>query len=237
MSRTTVIAPGISYSWNENGAAPSADSFLLADFASSGIRGRVCDLCGGAGLISVLLCAKKKGDSFVCADIDLSAVEMCRKNAVSAGFENMISAEPCDVKNIREYFAPESFDAVVCNPPYHEIGGKLSRERACARSETDCSLEQVCSFASFILKNGGRFFVCMKASRLADLIDCMRKAKTEPKRLRFVSHSEGHAPFLVLCEGTKGAAPSLEILPELKLYGKDGKPTAESDRIYYGIGE
>ena len=237
MSRTTIVAPGISYSWAENGAAPSADSFLLADFAASRIRGRVCDLCSGAGLLSVLLCAGQKGDSYVCADIDPSACLMCKENAASAGFENKISAELCDIKNIRKILAPESFDAVVCNPPYHEIGGKLSRERACARSETECSLEIVCASAAFVLKNGGRFFVCMKASRLADLIVCMRNAKTEPKRLRFVSHSEGHAPYLVLCEGIKGAAPSLEILPELKLYGQDGRPSAESDRIYYRIGE
>ena len=77
----------------------------------------------------------------------------------------------------------------------------------------------------------------MKASRLAELTVCMRRFKTEPKRIRFVSHSEEHGPFLVLCEGIKGAAPSLTVLPELRLYDKDGKPSAESNRIYYGIGE
>ena len=237
MSRTTIIAPGISYCWTENGVPPSADSFLLADFASPRIKGRVCDLCGGAGLISVLLCAKNKKGSYVCADIDPSAVEMCRVNSASAGFEDMITAEICDLTRIREYFAPGSFDSVVCNPPYHEIGGQLSPSRASARSETDCSLEQVCVSGGELLKNGGRFFVCMKASRIADLLVAMRNAKIEPKRLRFVSHSEGHEPFLALCEGVKGAAPSVCMCPELRLYGADGKPTAESDRIYYGIGE
>lgn len=237
MSRATIIAPGISYRWTENGAAPSADSFLLADFAASRVKGKVCDLCGGAGLLSVLLCVKEKGESYVCADIDSSAVEMCRDNAVSAGFGDKITACVCDLKNINEYLSPESFDSVVCNPPYHEIGGRLSQVRACARSETECSLEQVCFSAASVLKNGRRFFVCMKASRLADLICCMRNAKIEPKRLRFVSHSVGRAPFLVLCEGIKGASPSIELCAPLVLYEEDGKPTAESNRIYYGIGE
>ena len=237
MNNSTVIARGIEYRWPESGASPSADSFLLADFASERVRGKVCDLCGGAGLISLLLCSKNRGESIVCGDIDPRAVEFCNSNAASAGFEDRIAPRLCDVNDIRNYFSPGSFDTVVCNPPYHERGGKPSLLRCGARSEAECSLERVCLAAGDILKNGGRFFICMKASRLAELMVAMRAAKTEPKRLRFVSHGEGHEPFLVLCEGIKGAAPSVVMLPELRLYGADGRPTAESDRIYYGIGE
>lgn len=233
--KITVIAPGVAYRWNENIAPPSADSFLLADFARERVRGRVCDLCGGGGLISLLLLSKGFSGEIVCADADVTALELARKNSLEEGlcFETVRT----DVNLWRESLSPESFDSVVCNPPYHEQGGKISAKRSMARSEAGCSLEAVCLAAGGILKNGGRLFVCMKASRTAELIVAMKKSGTEPKRLRFVAHAEGHEPYLVLCEGIKGASPSVSVAPELHMYCPDGRPSEESKRIYYGIGD
>ncbi|MBR4940556.1 MAG: methyltransferase [Clostridia bacterium] len=237
MPRSILIAPNVTYTWPQNGAPPSADSFLLADFAAERIGGRVCDLCGGAGLISMLLCVRGRGKTFVCADVDAEAAELCRQNAKAAAFEEKLFAKECDVNSWRSSFSCGEFDAVVCNPPYHEAGGKESPLRANARSESGCSLEAVCTAAGGMLKNGGRLFICMKASRLAELMIYMRNSQTEPKRLRFAAHAEGHEPYLVLCEGIKGAAPGLKIMPQLTMFNGDGTPSAESDRIYYGIGE
>lgn len=210
---------------------------MLADFAQSRVRGAVCDLCGGGGLISLLLLVRGSRSDFVCADADGNALELCRENVLRAGFEGRAEPVLCDVNRWRDSVSPESFDSVVCNPPYHESGGRLSPVRSMARSELGCSLEAVCLAAGGMLKNGGRLFVCMKASRTAELIFAMKNSGTEPKRLRFVAHAEGHGPWLVLCEGIKGAAPSLSVMPELRLFGADGRPTEESDRIYYGTGE
>lgn len=235
MSRETVIAPGISYRWPENGAAPSSDSFLLADFALARINGRVCDLCSGAGLAAMLLAGKKTETEFVCADADGSAIKCCLENASRAGWEGRIKAVVCDAARWRESFSPESFRSVICNPPYFPAGsGKTSEARGTARSESSCGLPEICAAAGGLLQPGGRFFICMRASRLAGLMCAMRLAGTEPKRLRFAAHSEGKAPFLVLCEGIKGASPSLDVMPELRLFDRNGRPTEESDRIYYG---
>ncbi len=228
-----MIAPGISYTWGQSCAPPSADSFLLADFALPRTRGKVCDLCCGAGLISLLLCARGANAKFTCGDVDLAALDFCRHNADAAGFADRINPLCCDVNRWRGSLSPESFDTVVCNPPYHEAGGKLSENLSGARSEIGCSIEAVCDAAGGILKNGGRFFVCMKSSRLFGLADAMRRAKIEPKKLRFVSHGVGYGPYLVLCEGIKSAAPGIEFLPELKMTDKDGHPTEEAHRIYY----
>ena len=238
MAGPTAVAPGTDYRWPDGGTPPSADTYLLAHFAAARLRGRTLDLCSGAGLAALLLARRVPAADFVCADLSEEAVRLCTENAARAGLGGRIASVRCDLRRIEETFAPESFSSAVCNPPYHAAGtGALSAAAASARAETSCTLGQVCAAAARMLQNGGRFFVCMKAVRTAELLWELRAAGLEPKRLRLAAHTAERAPFLALCEGKKGAAPGIEVLPQLALFSRDGRPTAESDEIYFESGE
>ena len=66
--------------------------------------------------------------------------------------------------------------------------------------------------ASRLLKNGGRFCICHRPERLADLLSGLRACSLEPKRLRLLLAAPGDAvPWLVLCEAKKGAGPGLQM--------------------------
>jgi tRNA1(Val) A37 N6-methylase TrmN6 len=141
-----------------------------------------------------------------------------------------------DLRQIRDLLPGGSFDLVVCNPPYYPPqSGRMAEDNAIrtARSEVNCTLEDICQAAAYLLRWGGSFCIVHKPERLTDVLDAMRRHGCEPKRLRLVcTHSE-HAPSLLLVEGRRGGKPGLSIEPPLILQTSNGKPTPEVDTIYF----
>ena len=141
-----------------------------------------------------------------------------------------------DLREIRGLLPAGQLDLVVCNPPYYPPGsGRLPSAPALreARSESACTLAEVCRAASYLLRWGGAFCLCHKPERLTDLLCALREAGLEPKRLREVCRRPGTAPQLLLAEGRRGGRPGLTVEAPLLLEAPDGTPSAELDAIYF----
>ncbi|MBR4867040.1 MAG: methyltransferase [Clostridia bacterium] len=190
------------------------DSILLSDFAARKLRSgmRIMDLCTGCGIVALLLAARRQINASG-IEIDPIAAAVARNN----GEHNHI---PLDIINgdLRTTPIPAgAFDLITCNPPYFpsNIPQSPTPSRRAARSEETCSFDDVCRVASHSLKFGGLFFAVWRPERLCDAFYAMRTHNIEPKCIRFVAHTEDRAPFAVLLEGKKGAAPGLIPMPTL----------------------
>ena len=104
-------------------------------------------------------------------------------------------------------------------------------DRAGARGETRCSLEEVCRAAAWLCRTGGGVFFVHKPERLSELLCGMTACGIEPKRLRPVCKRLDSAPSLVLVEGRRGGRPGLRIEPALPMQKPDGSPSVELRRI------
>ena len=82
------------------------------------------------------------------------------------------------------------------------------------------------------MRFGGRFCLCHKPERLADILCTLREQKIEAKRIRFVAQKEGMAPWLVLVEGKRGAKPGLRVEKTLVLQTADGADSAEMAAVF-----
>ena len=102
-----------------------------------------------------------------------------------------------------------------------------------ARHEQPGTLDEVVAAASRLLRFGGRFCLCHRPERLADLCCALRARGLEPKRLRLVCRRAGDAPSLLLLETRRGGRPGLDIAAPLCLEDGAGRPTAELDAIYF----
>ena len=110
-----------------------------------------------------------------------------------------------------------TFSLVLCNPPYKKKDSgeqNLERHVAICRHEIEITLAEIVKTASRLLKVGGRFCICQRIERLTDLLCCMRENKIEPCNMVFVRTQKGD-PYLVMCEGVKGATPQLKIKKEI----------------------
>lgn len=191
--------------WEEGVFPLGGDALALGTFSTVKPGWRVCDLGTGSGALLLLLARRKSGLSLTGVEIDPLSAQTARENLEA----NRLPGEIVTGDLRTAPLSPGSFDLVISNPPYFPVGSGKSGGRA--RSEECCSLEELCAAAGRLTKNGGRFSLCHRPERLADVICALRAHGLEPKRLRLVSHSPDHPPSLLLLEAVKQGRPGLRI--------------------------
>lgn len=215
------------------------DCVLLADFVNAAGAARGVELGCASGAAMLLLLSRAPALHMTGVEIVPEAAELARENLCLNGLEARGSVVTGDIRDHRALLPAGGFDLLVCNPPYFPAGsGALPREadRAAARAELLCTLEQICAAAAWALRTGGRAFFVHRPERLAELFVCMTAADLAPKRLRLVCRDAGAAPSLVLVEGRRSGKPGLVIEPALCLQNPDGTESAEYRRVYHRDG-
>jgi tRNA1Val (adenine37-N6)-methyltransferase len=210
-----------------------ADAILLADFAEPRSAKRLCDLCAGCGIVSLLWSADGVSRRIDAIEIQSEAVRLIKSAALKNSLAGITAIE-ADLRTLDASFSG-AFDLVACNPPYKKSGtGAMSIDRAdrAARHETLCTLEDVVSAGFRLLRGGGRLCLCHRPERLADLITLMCAYKVEPKRLRFVQQRADTKPWLVLVEGKKCSKPGILAEPAFIVEDKNGGYSREMSEIY-----
>ena len=138
-------------------------------------------------------------------------------------------------RNLKNMYLPNSFDAVVTNPPYKKINTGLKNEdekKIISRHEVKANLEDFIEVTKYLLKDKGEFYMVHRPDRLVDIMCLMRKYKIEPKQIKFVCPNVDKAPNLVLIKGVKNGGVFLKMEKNLYVYNKDGSYTDEILEIY-----
>ena len=207
------------------------DAFLLTGFCRYREKDLVCDLGTGCGIIPLLMQRHRPPKKIWAVDIQPDAIEQLRLGIEKSGGRNI---EPicADLRELPMLPAGQ-FDLVTCNPPYKAANSGIQSadaQRQTARHETVGDIRDICAAASRLLQYHGRFCLCCRPERLADVICAMRENRIEPKRLRIVSKTPESAPWLFLLEGRKAAKPFMQIEPALFVRA-GGDMTAEAAQI------
>lgn len=211
------------------------DAVLLSAFAHAKKNETVLDMCTGSGVIPILMEAKTKASHFYGVEIQEQAAERACRSVLLNGLEEKITIFNGDIKNLSEFFRPDSISVITCNPPYMDSSCGLknqSPEMAAARHEIFCTLEDVISSAEKYLKPCGRFYMIHRPQRITDILCLMRKYRIEPKKLRFVHPYAHKAPTMLLVEGLKRGNPGLKVLEPLIVYNPDRTYTEEILKLY-----
>ena len=211
------------------------DAFLLSDFAHIRRKDVACDFCTGCGIVALLWYRDDNHPKkSYCIDIQEKAIDQLNETIEQNNLQDNVVPFLGDLKNIKTLLGNEFIDVVTCNPPYKKVdSGILSdlTSEQIARHEVLCTIRDVCKNANDILKFGGKLCICQRPERLADVLEAMRQAGIEPKRLRFVHKNADNAPWLFLVEGKKGAMPYLQIEKPLIMQDEHGH-SEEILRIY-----
>ena len=212
----------------------SLDAVLLAHFPRLKPSQSVLELGTGTGVIPLMIADEV---AHVNA-IELSPImaELAARNVALNRLEHCIDVQEGDYRQIRSYYAPESFDLVLANPPYRPVSqGQVNRlkGKARARHEFTATLDDVIRAARYALKYRGSFCMVHLPERLGEIIVSMHKHQMELKRLRMVQPKQGTPPNMMLMEAVVGAAPGgLKVLPPLIVHEGDGSYTKEILEIY-----
>lgn len=213
----------------------TTDSMALAHFTRLRRRERICDLGCGGGTLGLLLCGKRDDCAVTGVEVQEAAVEVTVRNIRRNGLEGRMAVCPGDLRDIRALLPASGFTSVVSNPPYFPAASLQApaAAKAAARSQGQCTAEDLCRAAAWLLSTGGRFSLVYRPEALCDLFCALRGAGLEPKRLQPVRHKPTAPVSVVLVEALSGGKPGLRWEPELVLYQEDGSPTADYAAIYH----
>lgn len=190
-----------------------SDALLLARFCEPKRAQTAADLCSGCGIVALEW--HDRGHRGSCAAVELQPEgSALLTEAITAQSIEHITPYNTDLRSFRQ--GEGQFDVCACNPPYFTAGPQSqSTARADARHENTCTLEDVCRCAFRLLKDGGRFAVCHRPERLAEVLAVLRANRLEPKRLAFVKNKADGAPWLFLVEAQKNRKTGLRIEPDV----------------------
>ena len=98
----------------------SQDSVFLANTAKIAKEDRVLDLGCGTGILATLALVKKCASAAVGIELQPCVANLARESAKRNGLEGKFDIITGDVKDIKNLVEAESFDKVLCNPPYFQ---------------------------------------------------------------------------------------------------------------------
>ena len=214
----------------------STDTILLADFSMPKSGKKCVDLGTGCGTIPLIWLKREKNLTVDAVEIQQNACTLAQKSVEQNGFGEKMNVINSDLRELKGKLDFGCYDLVACNPPYKLSGSGIQNPESAkqiARHETECMIDDICEAASKLLQFGGRFCVCQRPERLADIMESMRKLSIEPKRLRLVQQRKSKAPKLFLLEGRKnGNRGYLDVMPTLFIEDENGDFSAEMLEIY-----
>lgn len=218
---------------NDDGYLFSADSVLLANLAKIGKDDTVLDLGSGSGVMSILVSVKKGAKKVVGVEIDSCTADMSRRSVKMNHLDDKIEIVTSDVKDVKALLTAGSFDKAICNPPYFggDDGLEKTSQRAVARKQGDCSLNDFVFAASYALKNGGDFFIVYKADRLVELVTTLHQNGLEPKHVTYVYPKLSKGVDTVIISAKKGGKLGLQS-STLILMDEEGKYTEKVKELY-----
>lgn len=182
------------------------DALHLCQFVRTMPEARGIDLGTGCGIIAMVLSMEGKVKEMVGLEIQKSLANRAKRNVDVNGLQEKVKVKVGDIRRVQELFAPGSFDLVVCNPPYGELGrGRLSPtvERRIAKHEWACSLEDVVRATGYLLAPEGVFAFCHLEERWHQIRESLRKVGLQIRRRENVVGPGGKRSGLIMVEAIK----------------------------------
>lgn len=208
----------------------SQDSVFLANMAKLSPSDAVLDLGCGSGILSTLALVKKHVKKAVGIELQPRVADMARDSAIQNGLQDKYEVICADVKDIRSILKAESFDKVLCNPPYFTNSGNsgqkcvsveendtlninVKTEKSVSRTESTATLDDFVKGASYALRFGGDAWFVIKADRMASLIYSLKSYNLEPKEATLIYPKPTSDVDVVIIKARKGAKEGLKISP------------------------
>lgn len=153
---------------------------------------------------------------------------LAAKSAALNDLEQTMRIIHGDIREISKLVSPNSFQVIVCNPPYF-----CGKQGSFHTHQLTCNEQDMLKAVRYALMPRGTFFTCCPADRFLLMADVMRENGLAPKRVRFVSSRADKAPYLVLIEGKLGAKPGYVMMPQLVALNAHNEYTPEMKTIYH----
>lgn len=197
----------------------SLDSLLLAEFISLRQSDKlILDMCTGNAPVPLVLSLKTDA-KIIGFELQKDIAELAWESISINGLDKQIKVINDDVKNIDEFFKPNSFDVITCNPPYFKINDDKSKNKndylTLARHEIAIDLETIFKLVNRFLKDNGNFYMVHRSERLDEIIIFANKYRLNVKEIQFISTKTNNNPNTILVKCVKNSKLGVKIKKEI----------------------
>lgn len=189
----------------------TTDAVLLGNFPHVVTKARVLDLGCGTGAIG-MICHHRGAEKVLGLDINPTVLELLQESIRDNNLQDCFSTVQGDVREYKKFYANESFDLVVANPPYRNSGATREIGTAACHEEM-ATLEDFFKAAAYGVKYRGRFALVQLPERFTEAMLLADKYGLQPKRLQWVHSAIDKPAWIFLLEMQKGGSYGLEVLP------------------------
>lgn len=179
----------------------SVDAMLLAMTAFDAPGETVLELGTGVGVVALVLALNPRFRRLVGLELQPELASFAQRNVEESGFAGRVDIVRGDLRAPPPELRGERFDLVVSNPPYYPVAqGHVNpdSQRAVARHEVTCRLEDVLARARESVAPEGRVLLVYPAPRAAALQAAAPAAGLALTDVRFVRSRPAYAPRQVL---------------------------------------
>lgn len=208
--------------YDDNYFKITTDNLALANFIKIKSKDKLL-VEFGSGLLSIPLLLSTRTDiKMVGIEKDSIACKLSSMSIKDNNLEDKIKVVNDDIKNIDKYFAINSIDIIVCNPPYFLLDNEsiISDKEylKMARHEGDMTISDVARLSKIYLRDGGSLFLVSRVDRLFEIRDTLIENKLAIKEIQFIYHDLDSTSKLVLIEARKsGKEHGLKVLKPIIL--------------------
>jgi len=211
------------------------DAVLLAHFPKIPARGRIVDLCAGNGAVG-LLASELTTAQIVEIELQEKLSALTEKSIALNGLTERMSVITDDLKNSLQHLQPSSVDLIFCNPPYFKANTgaqNVNPHHDMARHELTMTFDDIATVSRQLLKDKGHLALVHRPERFFEIIEKLRAANLQPKRIQFVYPKADTSANLVLIDAIKNGSENGEkFLPPLVVYDAEGNYTPQLTEIY-----
>ncbi len=216
-----------------DGYRAAIDPVFLAAAVAAKPGERILDLGSGVGTAALCLLSRIPEVEITGLEIQSDLVELSRQNAAVNGLAARFEALQGDILSLPASLTPESFDHVICNPPYLASGAARpspNPARTTANHEGDAELSDWIEAAVGLVHRKGSITFIHRADRIDTLIHGLT-VPTGGLRIFPLWPKAGKAAKRVLLQSRKAVASPTVMASGLVLHEKDGQFTEAADAI------
>lgn len=227
------LGGGLSILQPAKGYRAGIDAVLLAAAAPLGDGpARVLDAGAGVGTAGLCLARRCANASIVLLERDPLLARLAEENARRNELSDRVSVIEGDLGRVVD-LAPETFDIVMANPPYHRAdAGTPSKSpiKAASHAMEDGSLDSWCRFLARMAKPGGSVTVIHTAEALSELLAALR-GRFGGLRVLPVHPRAAEPAIRIIAVGIKGSRAPLSLLPPFILHEDSHAFTAAAQAV------
>lgn len=207
---------GIKVYQGTDGYKFTKDAIDLAKFCNIKHTDNVLEMCAGSGVVSFYTYSLGCFSKLYLNEIQHRNCEIIAKNIQLNNMEGVAKCLEGNLKTLKNSDFDKKLDVIICNPPYFKVQGSRINDNlsvAISRHELEVTLEEIVSKAKELIKDKGRFYLCMMPSRMAEVVATLAKYKFECKTIKFLTNAKGEVN-LCLFEAVNNAKSGVNITIE-----------------------